>query len=67
MRLTGSSSVAASMTRSMPAMSLMSAVPEMRDRVDLRSSSVILLLDTWRARLPLMVARPASMRSLERS
>ena len=62
-----SSSVAASMTRSAEARSLTSAEPAMRDSAVLRSSSLSLPLDTWRARLPLTVANAVSILSGVRS
>src|SRR6187401_633023 len=67
LRLTSSFSLADSMTRSQsPSLSSVSA-GAMRLSAPCRSSSAISLRCTWRARLPLMVASPALMRSPETS
>src|SRR5919202_5928723 len=67
LRLTCSSSVADSMTRSASLMSSRLAAGRMRSSAAWRSSSVIFPEPTWRAMLPLMVASPERMRSIEMS
>ena len=66
-RLTSSSSVAASITRSHSPNSAMSPIGAMRSSAALRSSSVMIPLFTWRAMLPLMVASAFSRLSGEMS
>ena len=67
LRLTSSFSAADSMTMSQPAMASYFSAGAMRASAALRSSSLISFLPTWRVMLPLMVAMPALMRSLDTS
>ena len=67
LRLTSSFSVAVSITMSQSAMASYFSAGLMRASAALRSSSLISFLPTWRAMLPLMVAMPALMRSLDTS
>ena len=63
LRLTASVSVAASITRSQSPSSSSVFAGAMRLIADWRCSSLMRWRLTWRARLPLMVARPSVMRS----
>ena len=67
LRLTSSFSLADSMTRSQSESLSSESAGRMRLSAPWRSSSEISLRDTWRARLPLIVANPALMRSPEMS
>src|SRR5580704_13248859 len=65
--LTSSFSAAVSITRSQSAMASSASAGVIRASALCRSSSLISFLETWRAMLPLMVARPDMTRSGARS
>ena len=67
LRLTSSFSTALSITRSQSASPSMASAATMCASACLRASSVMTFLETWRARLPLMVAMPDFRRSAETS
>ncbi len=67
LRFTSSFSAADSMTRSQSLSNSSVSAPAMRESACWRSCSAISLRETWRARLPLMVASPDLMRSEETS
>src|SRR6202045_2827551 len=67
LRLTSSFSTALSITRSQSASPSMLSVETIRLSACLRASSVIIFLETWRDRLPLMVAIPDFRRSSDTS
>src|SRR5665213_671944 len=67
LRLTSSFSTAVSITRSQSAIPSMVSEEEIRPSACLRASSVMTFLETWRDRLPLMVAMPDLSRSADKS
>src|SRR5580692_6583589 len=67
LRLTSSFSTALSITRSQSERPSMVSAETIRPSACLRASSVMIFLETWRDRLPLMVAMPDFRRSADTS